>query len=81
MDEIDRYDVGYWVVYDQLNRVDMVNGFYLSFIIEQLRALYAITGVPQFGRLAGKWTEYQRKHSLFGQMAFDEYTKAAAVRK
>lgn len=80
-DEIDRYDVGYWVVYDQLNRVDMVNGFYISFIIEQLRALYAITGDPQFGRLAGKWTEYQRKHSLFGQMAYDEYMKAAAVRK
>ena len=24
--EFDRYDVGYWVVYDQLNRVDVVNG-------------------------------------------------------
>ncbi len=28
--EINRYDVGHWVVYDQLNQVDMVKGFYLN---------------------------------------------------
>jgi hypothetical protein len=78
--EVGRYDVGYWVVYDQLNRADMVNGFYMSFIIEQLKALYAITGDRELRRLARKWTGYQQRHTLFAQMAFREYRKATETK-
>ena len=74
--ELDLYDVGYWIVYDQLNRVDVVNGYYVSFIVEQLKALHAISGEPEFAHRAQKWTEYQLQHSLFGHMAFEEYSKA-----
>jgi hypothetical protein len=78
--EIANFDVGYWVVYDQLNRVDMVNGFYMNFIIEQLKALHAITGDTAFERLARKWTGYQQRHTLFARMAFDEYRKATEAK-
>lgn len=74
--EIERYDLGYWIVYDQLNRVDVVNGFYVSFIVEQLKALFAITGDRMFQRLAMKWEGYQSNHALFGHMAFTEFEKA-----
>lgn len=74
--EIERYDLGYWIVYDQLNRVDVVNGFYVSFIVEQLKALFAITGDRQFQRLARKWSGYLDDHSLFAHMAYFEFEKA-----
>ena len=48
----------------------------MSFIVEQLKALHAISGELEFARRAKKWTEYQLQHSLFGHMAFEEYSKA-----
>nr|WP_251702004.1 D-glucuronyl C5-epimerase family protein [Pseudomonas boanensis] len=79
--EIDRYDVGYWSVYAQTNRTDMVNGAYQQFIIEQLRVLYAISGVQEFEEIADRWSLSMTKDSMFVQNAAAEFMKANPLKK
>jgi hypothetical protein len=74
--EVGRYDLGYWLVYDQTNRVDMINGMYMSWIIEHFKVLHAITGDVFFRQYADKWRYYQENDTLFVKMAMEEYAKA-----
>jgi hypothetical protein len=69
------YDVGYWVTYDALNRVDFVNGDYLQFIIEQLHALHGITKNKTFFLYANKWKTYLTTETLFVKLAEDEWAR------
>lgn len=66
--EIERYDVGYWVVYSQKNRLDNILGLYMQFVVEQLKAMYAITENPFFMKYAEKWAAYQRDETLFSHL-------------
>lgn len=74
--ELDRYDVGYWSVYAQTNRVDMVDGNYQHFIIEQLRVLHAITAIELFKETADRWEKAMRNDELFIHNAAREFLKA-----
>jgi hypothetical protein len=72
---IAQFDVGYWIVYDALNQVDFVDGRYMAFIVEQLRALHAMTGDKTFLHYADKWETYQKTETLFAKLARDEYQR------
>jgi hypothetical protein len=76
--EVDRYDVGFWLVYDQLNRVDVINGMYMTWIIEHFKVLHAITGDAFFEQYARKWQYYHENDTLFVKMAMEEYAKVNA---
>lgn len=73
---IDKYDVGYWVVYAQTNRVDNVKGNYMAFIIQQLKVLYAISGDSFFDKYSRKWEKYQKEDALFIHMAAENFLKS-----
>jgi hypothetical protein len=62
---IKAYDLGYWIVYSQLNRDDTVSGLYMQFIVLQMYALGKISGDPYWTELGDKWNNYQREHTLF----------------
>lgn len=62
---IEKYDVGYWAVYVQTNRVDCVNGSYMAFIIQQLKVLHAISGDQFFDEYSRKWGRYQQEDAFF----------------
>lgn len=79
--ELDKYDVGYWSVYAQTNRVDMVTGQYMQFIVGQLRVLYAITEIQRFKKVADRWERAQQQDLLFAHNAAVEYLKANPVAK
>lgn len=74
--ELGKYDVGYWSVYAQTNRVDMVTGKYLQFIIQQLRLLYAITGIEKFKKVTDPWEFSMSYDLLFVHNAAREFLKA-----
>lgn len=74
--ELDKYDVGYWAVYAQTNRRDMVTGQYMQFMIGQLRVLYAITEIERFKKVADRWEYAQQNDMLFAHNAAVEYLKA-----
>lgn len=57
--DIDKYDTGYWVKYDQKSPA-IVNGLYMGFQIEQLKVIYAITHDSVFLNYIDKWTKYQK---------------------
>jgi hypothetical protein len=54
------YDCGYWVLYDQRPHPGLVNSAYMHFQIDQLRVLETITGEEVFGRYAARWEGYHR---------------------
>lgn len=74
--EIHKYDIGYWSVYAQTNRVDTVTGAYQQFIIEQLRVIYAITGETSFEKIADKWADGLANDRLFLNNAAKDFLKA-----
>lgn len=75
--DIDKYDVGFWVVYAQTNRVDNLKGNYMAFVIQQLKVLYAITGDHFFDTYSRKWESYQNQDALFIHIATDEFLKSS----
>ena len=54
-----RYDNGYWVLYDLLDKNLLVDANYMYFQIDQLRVLHAITPEPIFEEYAARWQTYQ----------------------
>lgn len=64
-DDLDRYDTGSWVLYDQGLRPTLLNGMYMNLQIEQLRALQAITQDKVFGERAEKWERYYHSRGNF----------------
>jgi hypothetical protein len=70
------YDVGYWSAYDHLKPASMVTGMYQQFIIQQLYALYGITGDPFFKVTADKWSAYQATDALFIHMGVVQFLAA-----
>ncbi|WP_280327041.1 D-glucuronyl C5-epimerase family protein [Pseudomonas sp. BN102] len=74
--ELDKYDVGYWSVYAQTNRLDMVTGAYQQFIIEQLRVIHAITNIKKFEDTANRWAASMTNDSMFIHNAANEFIKA-----
>lgn len=79
--ELDKYDVGYWSVYAQTNRLDMVTGLYMQFIVGQLRVLYAITEIEKFKKVADRWEYSQRHDLLFVHNAAMEFLKGNPIPK
>lgn len=74
--QLPKYDVGYWSVYATTNRVDLVEGNYQQFIIEQLKVLFAITKKEQFMIFANKWEQSMNSDYGFVQLAAKEFLKS-----
>lgn len=79
--DIDNYDVGYWIVYANTNRVDAVNGSYMAFIVQQMKALYAITNDNFFNEYAEKWDQYQKNDSYFVHLAVHHFLESPFLPK
>jgi rhamnogalacturonyl hydrolase YesR len=70
--EIAKYDTGYWVLYEQ-QRFFLIDTLYMNLVIEELKALHAITGEPVFLDYAARWETYRKEtgfstilwHSIF----------------
>lgn len=75
--EKDWYDVGHWATYDHRNRISMVTGMYMQFIVQQLLALGTITNDSFFTDLGKKWRNYQDTEALFVHIGVTEFTAAA----
>lgn len=76
LSEIHKYDVGYWSVYAQTNRVDVVTGAYQQFIIEQLLVLHQITGKARLRQYSEKWALSLNTDHLFIHIAAKDFLKA-----
>lgn len=56
-DQVDCYDTGYWVLYEQ-NPLGLISGSYMDLQIDQLEVLYALTQKTVFDVYAKKWYVY-----------------------
>jgi len=74
--ELPKYDLGYWSVYSQDNRVDMVGGNYQAFIIEQLKVLQAITSNPSLSSYINRWEIPLHDGGGFVELAAREFLKS-----
>lgn len=74
--ELPKYDLGYWSVYSQDNRVDMVGGNYQAFIIEQLKVLQAITSNPSLSPYINRWEIPLHDGGGFVELAAREFLKS-----
>ena len=74
--ELPKYDLGYWSVYSQDNRVDMVGGNYQAFIIEQLRVLQSISSNPSLSSYIKRWELPLYDRSGFVELATREFLKS-----
>lgn len=79
--EIHKYDIGYWSVYAQTNRVDTVTGAYQQFIIEQLRVISAISGEKSLENIADRWADGLANDHLFLNNAAKDFLKANPTQK
>jgi len=59
--DLDRFDTGYWVLYDLKSHCFLVDQLYIDFKIDQLRALHAITDDSLFYQYASNWEKYQHQ--------------------
>lgn len=57
--DINKYDTGYWVLYEQRPKSIPINAIYINFEIEQLQVLHALTNDSIFSDYAAKWKGYQ----------------------
>lgn len=70
--DIAKYDTGYWVLYEQ-QRFFVVDTLYMNLVIEELKALFAVTKEPVFLDYSARWEKYQSEtgfptilwHSIF----------------
>ncbi|MFZ6045341.1 D-glucuronyl C5-epimerase family protein [Pseudomonas sp. CR3202] len=74
--QISKYDVMDWSVYAQSNQFDLVTGEYQAFIVSQLIALHAVTGIEDFRTYGEKWKESQNNGWLFSNLVANEFVKA-----
>jgi heparosan-N-sulfate-glucuronate 5-epimerase len=60
LDNLERFDTGYWSLYDQSGRrMNMLaSGFYHSLHIVQLRIMHRLTGEPAFEEWADRWAGF-----------------------
>jgi hypothetical protein len=60
LDNLERFDTGYWSLYDQSGRrMNMLaSGFYHSLHIVQLRVMHRLTGESAFSDRADQWERY-----------------------
>ncbi len=68
-DQINRYDTGYWVLYEQ-RPLRLISGNYMDLQIDQMDALYAITQNPVFETVAKRWYGYFRNKRNFPIIIF-----------
>ena len=73
---IDHYDIGYWVVYSDLNQVDAIKGSYMTFVIQQMKVLHAITGDDFFDKYSKIWDNYQKNDVFFVHMVVENFLKS-----
>ena len=66
-----RYDTGYWVLYELLPEMPLVNSSYMHFQIDQLRVIAAITGKSSLGAVADRWEGYHRSALSFGRLILE----------
>ena len=58
--DLDKYDNGYWVLYDQRPNPEFIGAHYLDFEIDQLNILYELTGDQVFKDYAERWENYRQ---------------------
>ncbi len=70
-DQIDRYDTGYWVLYEQ-EPLRLINGSYMDLQIDQMNVIYAITQNPIFDIYAKRWYDYYHNKRNFPKIIFQK---------
>lgn len=78
LDQLPMYDIGYWSVYSQDNRLDQVEGNHQAFIIEQLKVLQSITGNARFSDYINRWEHALHDGTGFVELAAREFINGAA---
>lgn len=63
--DIGKYDIGFWVLYDQQNPNGLLNNAYLGLEIEQLKVMHALTKDSIFSKYLVRWENYQRSRRSF----------------
>lgn len=74
--ELPKYDLGYWSVYSQDNRVDLVEGNYQTFIIEQLKVLEDLSGDERLRSYIQRWEKAMLNDQGFVELAAREFNKS-----